>query len=295
MKDIYLLCGISKQGHAQALGRVKEERIKEPCYVGLMFEVRDMHPGMGLRAMYEQFCPEGIGRDAFVALGLRQGFRLRAIINPQKTTWSAKSSRYGNLLCGRRFTDVNQLWASDIFYFFLHGKHYYVVLVMDVYSRRIIGYSAADNLRADNNLGALRTALNLRGVDNYQNKLIHHSDRGVQYISNDYTELLESFGIQISMCTDVLENAHIERANGTIKNDYLARWNIQHPEQLPAFLDRAIAGYNNRVHKSLNGKTPIEFETYVKELSTSQKPVLEVFTFKQNMDNPFQLTLELDL
>ena len=295
MKDIYLLCGISKQGHAQALGRMKEERSKEPCYVGLMLEIRDMHPGMGLRAMYEQFCPEGIGRDAFVALGLREGFRLRTISNPQKTTWSVKSSRYDNLLGGKRFTDVNQLWASDIFYFFLHGRHYYVVLIMDVYSRRIIGYSAADNLRADNNLRALRSALNLRGVDNYQNKLIHHSDRGVQYISNDYTELLESFGIQISMCADVLENAHIERANGTIKNDYLARWSIPHPIQLPTFLDKAITGYNNRSHKSLGGKTPIEFETYVKELSTAKRPVLEVFTIKQNMVNPLQLTLELDL
>jgi putative transposase len=184
MKDVFLVCGISKQAHAQALKRAKVLRKKEALYIGFMYEIRDMHPGMGLRKMYEQFQPEGIGRDAFIVLGLREGLRLRSISNPTRTTWSVKSARYPNLLAGRRFTAVNQIWASDIFYFQIGSRHYYVVLIMDVYSRRIIGYSAADNLRAENNIDALRMALNLRGVGDYQKQLIHHSDRGSQYISD---------------------------------------------------------------------------------------------------------------
>ncbi len=294
MNTLYLLSGISKQGHWEAVRRAVAERAKEPCYVGLMLQIREMHPGMGLRAMYEQFQPEGIGRDAFICLGLREGFRLRVLSNPHRTTWSVKSNRYTNLLEGKRFTSVNQLWSSDIFYFGLQGRHYYVVLIMDVYSRRIVGYSLADNLRAENNLLALNMALTLRGIKNYENKLIHHSDRGVQYISNNYTELLSSYGIQISMCTDVLENAHMERANGTIKNDYLNRWNIKNLKELTQKVPIAVVNYNNRNHQAI-GMTPIEFESYVNELDPILRPKIEIFTIKQFVDNPFQLSLNLDL
>jgi putative transposase len=293
LKDIFLLCGISKQAHAQAIKRAKVLRKKEALYIGFMYEIRDLHPGMGLRKMYEQFQPEGIGRDAFIALGLREGLRLRSISDPKRTTYSVKSNRYPNLLTAKKFTAVNQIWASDIFYFPLGKRHYYVVLIMDVYSRRIIGYSVADNLRAENNLRALRMALHLRGIDHYHQGLIHHSDKGSQYISDDYTNMLEEFGIQISMCTDVLENAHMERANGTIKNDYMARWNIKHPHTLERFVQKAVHGYNNRAHDSLGKKTPIEFETYVKELPEEDKIELEIFTLanKQISDNPSQLCL----
>ena len=61
MKDVFLLCGISKQAHAQALIRAKVLRKKEALYIGFMYEIREMHPGMGLRKMHEQFQPEGIG------------------------------------------------------------------------------------------------------------------------------------------------------------------------------------------------------------------------------------------
>ena len=114
-------------------------------------------------------------------------------------------------------------------------------------------------------------ALTLRGIDDYENGLIHHSDKGSQYVANDYTDLLCEFGIQISMCTNVLENAHMERANGTIKNEYLKRWPVNSAHVLPKWLKKAVDGYNNRAHKSLNNKTPIEYETYVKELSKNQK------------------------
>jgi transposase InsO family protein len=293
MKGMYAMCGISKQGHWDAVRRAEQEESKEPCYVGLMYEIRQIHPGMGLRSMYDQFNPEGIGRDAFIALGLREGFRLRTFKNPHRTTWSVKNTRYRNLLGNRRFTFVNQVWVSDIFYFSVENKHYYVVLIMDVYSRRIVGYSVADNLRAENNLKALAMALTLRGENNYEGQLIHHSDRGSQYISDDYTNMLDDYGIQISMCIDVLENAHCERVNGTIKNDYLSRWNIQTAEELMWKLPEAINNYNQRRHQTIK-MTPIEFETYVKELEPVNRPQMEIFTVQQNVVNPFQLSMSLD-
>jgi len=296
MKDVYLYCSISKQAHSKALKRQIQLETKEQLYIGFIDEVREFHPGMGLRLMYEQFNPEGIGRDAFIALGLINGFRLRKYINPIKTTRAVKSSRYPNLLVNIWVTDVNQVWVSDIFYFSIQGVHHYIVLIMDVYSRRIVGYNGADNLRAENNIKALRMALNLRGVDDYANQLIHHSDRGSQYISDDYTNLLDEFGIEISMCTNVLENAHAERVNGTIKNDYLRRWHIKDGKKLNYWLKRAVEGYNNRQHASLTKQTPINYEIYIKEQTENKRKKMNIFTItKSDHKNPNQLSLFPDL
>lgn len=293
MRAVYLLCGISRQSHHQALRRARVLGEKQAVYVGFMAEVREVHPGMGLRTMYEHFRPEGIGRDAFIALGLAEGFRLAVVRNHVRTTWSVKGRRYRNLLGGRRFTGVNQVWVSDLFYFQLNGRHYYVVLIMDVYSRRIVGHSVADNMRAENNVAALRTALTLRGVANFGQALVHHSDRGSQYVSDDYTDLLGAYGILISMCDDVYENTHIERANGTIKNDYLNRWENRNEGTLFKNVGRAVASYNQRPHRSLPGRmTPVAFESYIRELSDDEKPVLEIYTVRnQKSDSPNQLEL----
>lgn len=291
MNHLYLCMGVSRQGHWEAVKRATEQAQKEPYYIGLMAEVREMHPGMGLRTMYDQFMPEGIGRDAFIALGLREGFRLKAISNPIRTTLSVKSNKYGNLCIGKQFTDVNQLWVSDIFYFPLNERHYYAVLIMDVYSRRLLGYSVADNLRAENNLKALDMALSIRGIEHYHFGLIHHSDKGSQYISSDYTGVLEDRGIQISMCNDVLENAHSERVNGTIKNDYLNRWMIKNVQDLQTCMGKAYTYYNNRNHHSLK-MTPLQFEAYIQTIAPQKRPIMEIYTIKKSTENPLQLKFE---
>lgn len=157
-----------------------------------------------------------------------------------RTTFSIKNHRYTNLLEEKRFTDVNQLWVSDLFYFPLEDRLYYVVLLMDIYSRKIVGYSLADNMKAENNIATLRMALNLKGITDYKNTLIHHSDRGSQYVSDNYTNLLTQYGILISMCNVVYENTHSERVNGTIKNEYLNRWNIKNYKELKKKLPQAI-------------------------------------------------------
>jgi hypothetical protein len=93
---VLLEAGISKQGHIQALKRTKRIKNRRNCYIGLIQDIREIHPGMGLRKMYNQFQPEDIGRDAFIALGLQAGFRLKTVSNPARTTFSIKSNRYTN-------------------------------------------------------------------------------------------------------------------------------------------------------------------------------------------------------
>lgn len=305
MKSVYLLCALSKQAHYQNVKRLKEIAQRATIYLNLMYTTREIHPGMSLRKIYERHQPEGIGRDIFIELGMNNGYRLEVVRAIHRTTFAVKSSLYKNLTIGKRLTGVNQVWTSDLTYFQLGVYTYYIVLIMDVYSRRIIGYSIADNMRAENTVKALRMALNLRGIENYQNSLIHHSDRGTQYASHIYTELLESYGIQISMCSSVYENIHIERVNGTVKNQYLRKWEIRTKRELFKKLDKTIGAYNNdRKHDSLIIQTafeklkmtPVEYENYVNELNLEQKPVmkpLSIITRNSDKTDPDQLVLNL--
>ena len=286
MKAVYLLCNLSRQAHQQAMGRLIWQQQKSVVYAGLMAETRVIHPGMGLRTMYELLLPEGIGRDAFIALGLQEGYRLKTLDKYVRTTYSVKSSRYRNLLGGKQFTGVNQLWSSDITYLYCMERFYYIVMIMDVYSRRIIGYSLADNMRAENTLVALKMALALRGRSHYHDTLIHHSDKGSQYASDIYTNTLDDYGIQISMCDEVYENTHIERLNDTIKNQYLNRRNITSEPQLKQEISRTMETYNSkRPHKSLAGMTPVAFEAYLETVPMENRIKMEIYTNNQ-VENP---------
>lgn len=285
--------GISRQAHYEALKRQKKTAEKEILYVGFIVEVRKIHPGMGLRRIYDQYKPEGIGRDAFIALGLKHGYRLRAIPTPHITTRSVRSAAYGNLLQDKRFTDVNQVWVSDITYYILNGKHYYLTLIMDAYSRYIVGYSIADNMRAENNVAALNMAIKARGIKKFGFGLIHHSDRGSQYISNEYMDLLHQHEIKVSMCRDVLENAHSERVNGTIKNEYLRRRNIGDFRDLQWWTKNDIANYNNRLHQAIKD-TPANFEKELPLVCLKERYVLQFFIKNRLLQNDQQLQLNFD-
>lgn len=294
MKSVYLFCGLSRQAHHRACLRQIRQLDKEVIYIRLMEQAREIHPGMGLRTMYGMLEPEGIGRDAFVALGLREGFRLKAVEKQTRTTYSVRYNRYGNLLAGKMFTGVNQLWSSDITYLFCLGRFYYLVLIMDVYSRRVVGYSIADNMRAENNFSALRMALALRGVKDYQSSLIHHSDKGSQYVSDVYTQTLGDYGILISMCEDVYENTHIERLNDTIKNQYLNRMDITSERDLKQKVALTVETYNTRrPHQSLGGLSPVQYEAKVESMPLENRKKMEIYTVMKELEpkNPNQLNI----
>lgn len=294
MGSLYGYCQISKQGHYKSLQRELHLMRQEELVVGLIMQVREIHPAMGMRTIYELCQPEGIGRDAFISIGIYYGFRVKVFRNKARTTFSSPYSRYQNLLLNKEINNINQLWTSDLTYFKVNDKDFYIVLIMDVYSRLIVGYSVANNMRAENNVNALKMAIGIRCLPSYGHKLIHHSDRGGQYISDDYTDLLKDYKIGISMCNIVYENAHIERVNGTIKNQYLIHWNITSFEQLQKAVQRAVQTYNNyRPHMALGGTTPTAFEQEIRELKDSERAKLKIWTASESIkQNPDQCIIQ---
>lgn len=178
MNNIYQYCHISKQAHHQNLQREQSWLSKEQVMLGLILQAREIHPAMGLRTVYNAYQPESIGRDAFIGIGLKYGFRTKIFKNQTRTTFTSPYSRYRNLLENKRIDSINQLWTSDITYFEVNGQFFYIVFIMDVYSRLIVGYSVADNMKATNNVIALERAFKKRKATNFEGKLIHHRAGG---------------------------------------------------------------------------------------------------------------------
>jgi putative transposase len=285
MKDVYEVAGVSKQASFQYQGKRNQEEI---YYENLFLKadaIRAVHPKISARKMYDIIAPEHIGRDKFEALLLNNGYRVYYPPNYIRTTYSVKCYQYTNLIKGIELTGVNQVWQSDITYFWSGGKFYYLVFIEDVFSRRIVGYNASRSLATASNIHALQMAFKLRGQEKYEG-LIHHSDRGSQYASNAYTDLLLSYECNISMCNAAYENAYVERVNGIIKNEYLGCKNINGLSDLEKELKKAVYAYNyGRPHLSLINKlTPVDFEEYVLSLIAEERPTVKLYTDGQEQE-----------
>lgn len=178
------------------------------------------------------------------------------------TTDSRHSFRtYPNLT--RNFVPIapNQLWVADITYIRLFKEFVYLAVVLDAYSRLVIGWALERTLEAQLSVGAIRMALARRGSPA---GLIHHSDRGVQYACGEYTELLTSHGIQISMSrkANPYDNAKAESFMKTLKHEQVHRVEYRDlaeaRSEIRTFLERT---YNRkRLHSALGYRPPAEFD-----------------------------------
>ena len=160
-------------------------------------------------------------------------------------------------------TAMNQVWVSDITYIPTREGWFYLAAVMDLYSRRIVGWAMQENLQTSLALHALQMALNHR-QPLPSKSLLHHSDRGSQYASAEYRALLQEAGIQSSMSRkgNCYDNAAIESFWSTLKNELLDQPTFLNREEARIFLFRAIEITYNRVrlHSSLDYHSPVDFE-----------------------------------
>jgi len=146
LNKLYRVSGITKQGYHQI---VKRHRLYEENLMDLLIHVdilRSAHPGCGVEKMYYTLKPDFIGRDRFVNIMMDAGYRIKRHKNYIKTTIPSHY-KYPNLIEGSMVTDIDQVWQSDITYVKVGADYFYVVFIIDVYSKRIVGYNASDNLR----------------------------------------------------------------------------------------------------------------------------------------------------
>lgn len=238
--------------------------------------LREEHPGCGVEKMYKTLKPKFMGRDKFCEIFMDLGYRIRTIKNYRRTTIPTHLN-YPNLIEGMMVTRPCQVLQSDITYFDIEGTFYYLVFILDVYTREILGYNVSNNMRKESNIKALKMALKQISPSDAKD-MIHHSDRGSQYGSTAYKRILKDAGIQLSMGLKAQDNAFAERVNGTIKNEYLNLWHIDNLRTLQAKTKKAVEHYNTkRQHDSLSGKTPREFKNYVLNLDTQRRPMAIIY------------------
>jgi putative transposase len=168
---------------------------------------------------------------------------------------------YPNLARDMSPTGINQLWVADITYIRLLCEFVYLAVILDAFSRRVIGWELGRTLEAKLTVAALRMALDARVIEP---GLIHHSDRGVQYASIEYTNLLKERGIQISMSRrgNPYDNAKAESFMKTLKYEEVYRSEYRDEQEVRSEIRRFLETVYNekRLHSALGYVPPAEFE-----------------------------------
>ena len=233
--------------------------------IPLINEIRIDHPRMSARDIYLKLKPSCMGRDQFERFCMDSGYRLNQLRNYRVTTNSLGVTRFPNLIKDMKVTGINQVFVSDITYYDMGTETYYLTLIMDLFNREIVGWSASNNLRTESTtLPALYRLISQRGRTNIKGSILH-SDGGGQYYCKEFKALTRELEMVNSMTEEkVYENAHAERLNGIIKNNYLYPYGPTNLHSLKRLLDKAVLMYNTgKPHKALGKLTPSEFKKTV--------------------------------
>lgn len=273
MKDTYpkvtlgrfcRLLGVTRQAYYQHFWHKQEVTLEDNLIIVEVLRIRKDHRHIGTRKLYELLQPFllahqiKMGRDRLFDLLAAHKLLIRRRKRRVYTTNSFhRYKKYPNLIKGIIAKAPNQIWVSDITYWRIDSGFVYISLITDAYSRKIVGYHLANHLQTTATIEALHMALLNLPKDGLQ--LIHHSDRGAQYCSNEYVKLLQNNNIDISMTEnpDPLENAIAERVNGIIKEEYLNDYQVENIQEATELLETVVNLYNNeRPHMSIGNLTP---------------------------------------
>jgi len=212
-----------------------------------------------MKSLDQQFTKASlnVGRDnLFKVLRKYKMLTLRKKSSARTTNSYHRFYKYSNIIKDIEIKRPNQVWASDITYIRTVKGFCYLALITDMYSREIVGYDLSDSLELKGCLRALNKAIyrakNIKG-------LIYHSDRGIQYCSKVYTQILKRKKIDISMTEEnhCYENAMAERVNGILKDEFYLDQTFANVAHAKRAAKNAINLYNEvRLHLSLDYKTP---------------------------------------
>ena len=236
---------------------------------GMFKQSRD---SLGYRALKKRLCNEGFKVSDY---GVQKLMVKLNLVVKQRVVYKVTSRRkhsdaVADNLLNQNFNPVapNQVWAGDVTYLKTGEGWMYLVVVMDLYSRRIVGWHVDKRMTTDLVSKALMKAYNLRQPPK---GLVFHSDRGSQYTSKQYRKRLESYGIRASMgdvgaCWD---NAVVERFFGSLKHDWLLKVPQPTREHMKNDVAAYIRYYNlDRLHTTNNNMSPVEYEQSFRKVSS---------------------------
>lgn len=241
-----------------------EKEIWEADVRGKIEQIRVEFPRDGYRRLLHHLKRSGIVIGERRLRGVLSKFKLQ--IKPKKRFVKTTDSNhefevYPNLIEEMTLTGINQVWASDITYIRINNGFVFLAVILDLYSRKVIGWEISRRIDSNLTLAALEMAIKRRSPPK---GVIHHSDRGVQYLCEVYTELLtrEGFHISCSAKGNPYDNAWVESFMKTIKYEEIYMWEFETMidviDRVPHFIEEV---YNKkRLHSSLNYLTPEEFE-----------------------------------
>jgi len=252
------------------------------------FEVRDMiekihqeFPAYGYRRVYHYLLRQDIRINSKRLKRIMREFELFTCLKKwmrPRGTLSKVKLRYPNLIFGKQLTGPNQVWATDFTYIRLSQQFVYFSAVIDIYTRKIVGWSLSQSLTHEFCLEAMRVAIQKekppRGV-------IHHSDRGVQYVCEPYINFIIENGFEVSMSRPGVpeENAFIESFFKTLKKEevYFKNYRTINDviKNVPKFIDEV---YNKkRLHSALGYMSPEEYECKILNLEIADRPVQKIW------------------
>ena len=299
------LCGLfgkSKQAYYKHDADLEmRRRAIEELTVRYIVEVREKDPGIGGLKIWIMYVREfgresAIGRDRFCEIFDRYGYKLRRRKRAPRTTDSTHGNpTYPNLTKALIPTRLGELIVSDITYIPLidaitgERTFCYASLVLDSYSKILLGYSVGPTLETTYPLEALYMAIEVLSEHRVDlSETIHHSDRGTQYTSADYIEVLHQHKIRISMTEtgNPKDNPEAERINNTIKNELLKDKVFHNIEEVREAMASAVSFYNReRPHRSIEMLTPFEAATRTGRFKRGWKSYRELAIDKNLVEN----------
>ena len=278
------MIGLSTSTYYYKPKRSRLERAKEDLDIKSAIEkIREGLPSSGYRTLLRYLVREHgikIGETKLRRIIRENGLQAKQIKRFVKTTWSEHDELvYPNLLPEMVVTDVNQVWVADLTYIRVMAGFVYLAAILDVYSRKVIGWAISTSLDRSLTCSALRMAIANRSP---RPGVIHHSDRGVQYLCKEYVGLLRQHGFHISCSRkgNPYDNAFAESFFKTLKSNevdlqtYRDIWDVT--DRVPEFLEDI---YNERrVHSKLDYVSPNEFEVENEEKKKKGKsrPVVKL-------------------
>ncbi len=254
----------TRQAFYKRQHRLEHQKFEASIIVELVKRERKIAKRVGSKKLHlilkEELKQHGIyvGKDKFHEILKSNDLIVRNRKRGPKTTNSRhKLPIYPNIAKNMYLDRSEKMWVSDITYIRVGLGFCYLMLITDSYSRKVVGYNFGQNMTAELCTVALKEAMKNRAYPD--RKLMHHSDRGSQYCSFDYTKILLDQGIPISMTEngDPLENSLAERMNRIFKDTFALDERFTHYESAKEVVDNAVKYYNERLpHSSVDLLTP---------------------------------------